>query len=129
MSLSLEEPFLSLWANDSIHQDTDPKYSNILGHISEGKHSKEDISEILQLENTDISYWPENRSIKVYMTNNLANTVKFKNTDHWLVAGDHSVWSLVKLNCSESHELLVVSRSGSSFLILIQLPYMETIKK
>ena len=41
-------------------QSGDPEFAELLNRVRIGKHTDEDIAAILELENTDVSTWPEN---------------------------------------------------------------------
>ena len=55
-----------------MRQSGDPEFAELLNRVRIGKQTDEDIEAIHELENTDVSTWPENH-LRSYMTNHLVN--------------------------------------------------------
>ena len=55
-----------------MRQSGDPEFAELLNRVRIGKQTDEDVAAIHELENTDVSIWPENH-LRSYMTNHLVN--------------------------------------------------------
>ena len=55
-----------------VRQSSDPAFAELLNRIRVGEHTDSDVDAIHDMENTDVSFWPENH-LTAYMTNRLVN--------------------------------------------------------
>ena len=72
----LNDPWLRLFKLHELiqimRQCNDPDFADLLSRLREGKHTKEDVETIKELENTDTSSWP-GEVTRLYITNHLAD--------------------------------------------------------
>ena len=76
-----------------VRQSSDPEFAAILNRVREGKHTDDDVTKIVELENTYTSNWPH-EYVKLFLTNYLAGReneeaiAKLNNETHIIQAED-----------------------------------------